>query len=297
MSSAVTGRAPAKVNLFLHVGPVDAAGFHPLCSLVAFADVGDRLTFAPGGSGFEVSGPFAEGVPTGPDNLVRRALEGLARDTGRELAGGWGLEKILPVAAGLGGGSADAGAALRLAADHLGLAPTDPALQRAARSIGADGPMCLASVSAWSEGYGEVLTPEPRLPPLPCVLVNPGVASPTGPVYRAYDLSPRPEADRPLPPQDWSVPGVIGWLKQQRNDLETPAVQLNPMIGQALATVAATPGIALARMSGSGATVFGLCHSPAEAEQAAAHLAALEPGWWVAATTLGAKARNGEPLR
>lgn len=278
----VTAFAPAKVNLFLHVGPVDSDGYHPLGSLAAFADVGDRLTARrqPGLS-LAVRGDFAEGLANEGDNLVLRALRALGVD---DLA--LTLDKGLPIAAGLGGGSADAGAALRLARALLDLPHDDAALEAVAATVGADGPMCLRARPAWAEGRGDVLTDEPRLPPLPCVLVNPGVPSPTGAVYRAYDAAPR-TADRPAPPADWSVAGVIDWLAEQRNDLEAPAVALNPLIGETIRAVAAS-GVDLARMSGSGATVFGLCATPEAAHAAAARLSEDRPDWWVRACTLGA---------
>ena len=266
---------------------MDAAGYHPLSSLVAFADVGDQVRWVPDGQKLTVTGPFAHEVPTGPDNLIERAMAQLSAATDRGLGGGWHLDKQLPVASGVGGGSADAGAALRLAAQRLGLAVDDPAVVAAARSIGADGPMCLASQTAWTEGYGEMLMPEPRLPPLPCVLVNPGVPSPTGAVYRAYDEAPVGSADRPAPPPDWSVSSIIAWLAVQRNDLQAPAIALEPRIAGVLEAVAATPKVALARMSGSGATVFGLCASQGEAEAAATALSVRYPDWWIRACTLG----------
>lgn len=280
--SVFTAFAPAKVNLFLHVGPADGDGYHPLVSLTAFADVGDRLTARRGDAlSLAVAGDFAAGLATEGDNLVLRALRALGVD---DMA--LTLDKGLPVAAGLGGGSADAGAALRLARALLDLPHDDAALETVAATVGADGPMCLRARPAWAEGRGDVLTDEPRLPPLPCVLVNPGVPSPTGVVYRAYDAAPR-IADRPVPPADWSAPGVIAWLAEQRNDLEAPAVALNPVIGEAVRAVAAS-GVDLARMSGSGATVFGLCATPQAAAAAAARLSADRPDWWVRVCALGA---------
>jgi len=278
--------APAKVNLFLHVGPPEANGYHPLCSLVAFADVGDQVEAEPAEAlSLTMSGPFAGALAdeATDDNLVLRALRAIGAPPLRLT-----LDKRLPVAAGLGGGSADAGAALRLAREALSLPLSDADLIAAARTVGADGPMCLFAAPAWAEGHGERLTPEPRLPPLPAVLVNPGVPSPTGAVYQAYDESPTGSIERPSEPDDWSVGGVIGWLRQQRNDLEAPAVRLQPLIGDALAALDVAPGVALARMSGSGATVFGLCPSPEQAATAAAAIRARHPGWWVEATQLGA---------
>ena len=272
--------APAKVNLFLHVGPPAADGYHPLASLVVFADVGDHLTATPAGTlSLSVTGPFSAGLDG--DNLILKAL----RDLGSPPLA-ITLDKRLPIAAGLGGGSSDAGAALRLTrAFDPDL--TDADLLRAAAVVGADGPMCLFPRAAWAQGRGDVLTPEPKLPPLHALLVNPGVPSPTGPVYRAYDAAARGEADCPPPPADWSTAGVIAWLADQRNDLEGPATGLNPAIGEAIAAVAGTSGVSLARMSGSGATVFGLCPDADAAQAAAAALSAAHPDWWIQPCVLG----------
>ena len=282
--------APAKVNLFLHVGPVDADGYHPLSSLAVFADVGDVVTVERADRlSLTVTGPFGAGLAGEGDNLILRALRALGRAAGiSEPPLAVTLDKRLPIAAGLGGGSSDAGAALRLAREALGLTLDDGALTAVAVEIGADGPMCLLARTAWAEGRGERLTPEPRLPPLPAVLVNPGVPSPTGAVYRAYDAGPGATPDRPAAPADWSVEAVIDWLAHQRNDLQTPAIGLEPVIGRALDAVAATSGVALARMSGSGATVFGLCRTGPDAEAAAQALAGAHPGWWVRPCVLGA---------
>lgn len=279
----LTALAPAKVNLFLHVGPVAGDGYHPLASLVAFADVGDRVTVeAAEALSLTVGGPFGGGL-TGPDNLILKALRALGETPGLAAT----LDKQLPIAAGLGGGSSDAGAALRLAREALDLRLDDAALGKVAGVVGADGPMCLFPRTAWAEGRGDALTPEPRLPSLHAVLVNPGVPSPTGAVYRAYDAGPARAADRPAPPADWTVETVIDWLAVQRNDLQDPAVALEPVIGEALGAVAATPGVALARMSGSGATVFGLCFDADAAAMAAERLSAWRSGWWVRACVLG----------
>ena len=191
------------------------------------------------------------------------------------------LDKQLPVAAGLGGGSSDAGAALKLARDALGLPFGDAALAEIAAGLGADGPMCLHARAAWAEGRGDVLTFETSLPPLPALLVNPGVSSSTGAVYRAFDDGRAGQADRPAPPSDWAPLSVIDWLAIQRNDLQTPAVTLAPAIGEALEATAALPGVRLTRMSGSGATVFALFDTTAGAEAAAGALTALQPAWWI----------------
>jgi len=290
------GLAPAKLNLFLHVGPVQPDGYHPLSSLVAFADIGDELTVEPADRlSLEVGGPYGAGLSAGEDNLVLRALRRLGEVAGIGEPGlKVVLDKRLPVAAGLGGGSADAGAALRLARRVLDLPLDDAVLEAAGAAVGADGAMCVRSRPAWSEGRGERLTPAPDLPALPVVLVNPGAPSSTAAVYRAYDVAPR-QADRPDPPAAWSVEAVIDWLAGQRNDLEAPAMALEPRIAEARDHVATTEGVALARMSGSGATIFGLCRTAEQARQAAEGLAAAYPQSWVRQATIRGDG-NGEVL-
>ncbi len=275
--------APAKVNLFLHVGPLAADGYHPLASLVAFADVGDRLTVEPAERlSLTVAGPFAGALEGEDDNLVLRAARALGAAAGIGEPGlRITLDKQLPVAAGLGGGSSDAGAVLKLARDALGLPFDDAALAEIAASLGADGPMCLHARAAWAGGRGDVLAFETALPPLPALLVNPGVPSSTGAVYRAFDAGGPGQADTPPPPLDWSAPALVAWLQTQRNDLEAPAVALQPVIGEALAAVAALAGARLTRMSGSGATVFALFDSPRAAEEAGRTLQSRRPDWWI----------------
>ena len=288
-SPNLTSLAPAKINLFLHVGPAADDGYHPLASLVAFADVGDALTVTRADTlSLAVTGPFGGALAGEGDNLILRGLRALGE------AAGIGappvavtLDKQLPIAAGLGGGSADAGTAIRLTAQLLDLDLDEAALEAVAGVVGADGPMCLRARSAWAEGRGDVLTEAPDLPPLPAVLFNPGAPSSTGAVYRAYDDGPINGADRPAPPAAWSVAAVIDWLAAQRNDLEAPALALTPVIGQALDAVAGAPGVDLARMSGSGATVFGLCRTVEASEAAARALGAAWPQAWVRATRLG----------
>lgn len=287
--AARSALAPAKVNLFLHVGPVDDAGYHPLASLVAFADIGDRVAVAPSDRlSLTVGGPFAAGLEGAGDNLILRALRALGEVAGiGEPRLAVTLDKRLPIAAGLGGGSSDAGAALRLARDALGLDLDDATLADIAGTIGADGPMCLHARTAWAQGRGDRLTPEPRLPPLPALLINPGVPSPTGEVYRAYDAGPARAADLPPPPPSWDVGAVIDWLADQRNDLQPPAASRTPAIAAALAAAGTLPGARQARMSGSGATVFVLCETQAEAVLAGRLLAENHPDWWIMPTNLG----------
>lgn len=262
-----------------------------MSSLVAFADVGDRVRVAHADRmSLTVSGPFAGALAPDEDNLILRVLRTLGHAAGiGEPSLALTLEKNLPIAAGLGGGSSDAGAALKLAHRALGLDLSDEALARMSCVVGADGPMCLAMRSAWAEGIGDRLTFEPALPPLHAVLANPGRPSPTGAVYRAYDAGPPQSADRPAPPADWSAASVIDWLAGQRNDLEAPAAALEPAIGVALSEMAAT-GARLTRMSGSGATVFGLFDTADAAARAAADLRDEHGDWWVRATVLGGDA-------
>ena len=228
-----------------------------------------------------MTGPFGKPLAGEGDNLILRALRALG-----EPALAVTLDKRLPIAAGLGGGSSDAGAALRLADQALGLELGETRLAELSKTVGADGPMCLAMRSAWAEGIGDRLTFEPSLPSLHAVLVNPGRPSPTGAVYRAYDAGPPRTADRPQPPEDWSPASVIDWLAAQRNDLQAPAVSLEPAIGEALSAVAAT-GARLTRMSGSGATVFGLFADAESAAEAADKLHSKHDDWWVIPTVLG----------
>jgi 4-diphosphocytidyl-2-C-methyl-D-erythritol kinase len=287
VSDALSGLAPAKINLLLHVGPVRADGYHPLVSLTVFADVGDRVTVRRAETlSLTVEGPFAAGLDGQGDNLILKALRALGEAAGiGEPPVAVTLDKRLPIAAGLGGGSADAGAALRLTARLLDLDMPETELELLALAAGADGPMCLRARPAWASGIGEVLEDEPRLPTLHGVLLNPGLPSPTGGVYRAYDAAPK-AADRPAPLADWSSTAVIAWLAAQRNDLEAPALAVTPGIEEALAAMRAAPACRLTRMSGSGATVFGLFDDRAAAIEAA--FALDRPGWWARPVVLGA---------
>ncbi len=243
-------------------------------------EASDRLSL-------DIVGPFGAMLTGEADNLILKALRALGE------AAGIGaplvrvtLDKRLPIAAGLGGGSSDAGAALRLTDRLLGLDLGEDRLSAVSRVVGADGPMCLSVRPAWAEGIGERLTPEPRLPPLHAVLVNPGRPSPTGAVYRAYDAGPARTAERPEPPERWSSADVIDWLAAQRNDLQVPAIDLEPAIGEALAAVAST-GARLTRMSGSGATVFGLFDTASRAASAVEALGRVQPAWWIQQAMLG----------
>lgn len=234
-----------------------------------------------------VTGPFGDALTGQGDNLILTALRRLGEAAGiGDPAVAVALDKRLPIAAGLGGGSSDAAVALRLTDAVLQLDLGEARLAEIARVIGADGPMCLAGRTAWAEGVGDRLTLEPRLPPLHVVLANPGRPSPTGAVYRAYDSGPVRPVDRPAPPSDWTPPVVIDWLARQRNDLQAPAAALEPAIARALTAMDAA-GSRLTRMSGSGATVFGLFDDAPAADAAAEALRADHGDWWVTATLLG----------
>jgi len=278
--------APAKVNLFLHVGGPDAEGYHPISSLMVFADVGDQVMIqAADAPAFETSGPFGAAVPSEGDNLVTRAARAFhARLGGPIPPYRLILDKRLPIAAGLGGGSSDVGAALKLLRDALAPSLTDDDLEPLAASLGADGAACLRATALMAEGRGEALSPAPALPALHAVLVNPGVPSPTGAVYRAYDAAVHPGgAERPFLPENLeSVEEVAAWLAAAtRNDLEAPAIRLEPRIGEALDVLREEPESLLVRMSGSGATCFALCAGDIEAETLAERIEQARPDWWV----------------
>lgn len=283
--------APAKVNLFLHVGAPRPDGYHPLCSWMVFADVGDTVAVQPAEEPeFVVDGPFSAGLMMETNNLVVRAAEALlSRMPGERPALKLILDKRLPIAAGLGGGSSDAGATLRLLRDVLKLPVGDAALEAVAADLGADGPACLWGYSAVAENVGDALTAAPRIPPLDAVLVNPRRPAPTGKVYAAFDAAGAPgTADRPhLPDHLENAEEVAYVLEHCRNDLEAPAIGVEPCIGEVLDTLRNEPEVLLARMSGSGATCFALCASEIEASGLAERLESMRPGWWVRRCRLG----------
>lgn len=290
MSLLVT-RAPAKINLTLHVlGRRAGDGYHELESLVVFTGAGDTLSLVPGSDlTLTVSGPTAG--PAGPldDNLVIRAARHLARVRPGLAHGAFHLVKRLPVAAGIGGGSSDAAAALRLLAHLNGIAPDDPDLLAAARATGADVPVCLDPRARMMLGAGESIGPALALAPLPAVLINPGVPVETAPVFRALGLSVgarHPGAAHPEIAAGTDAATLVRTLLPTRNDLEAPALTVAPVIADALEALRGRPGCRLARMSGSGATVFGLFASRSDAARAARGLRAAYPGWWVASAML-----------
>lgn len=266
----------AKLNLALHVRARQADGYHALETLFAFCADGDvvALTDAPG---LAIAGPFAAGLDAGPDNLIARAAAAFAARFGVGGDAGFRLDKRLPVAAGIGGGSADAGAALRLLARRHGVAVDAPALLDLAAGLGADVPACLLSRAVRGEGRGDRLEPVAPLPPCPVLLVNPRVPLPTGPVFAGWDGADRGAlaAGEPL------AAALAG-----RNDLEAPALALRPEVGEVLALLRARAAARLVRMSGSGATCFALFDDEAARDAADAAVAAARPDWWRLPTRL-----------
>jgi 4-diphosphocytidyl-2-C-methyl-D-erythritol kinase len=306
--------APAKINLYLHVGPQDQNNYHPLDSLVTFADIGDSLGFEQGLKGLSCDGPFSDGLCTGPDNLIEKARSQFEAYLGQSLGGHFHLTKNLPVASGLGGGSSDAGAALKLLRNAFRADMDNASLEAMAAKIGADGVMCLWVRSAIAKGYGETLS-YMTLPLLPCVLINPMVLSPTKLVYDGFDqlglfepLEPRglegtnrfldkniyqyknlepilPSAKTKIALN--SVIEVVHALNGTRNDLEASAIKINPVIAEVLGDLLRHKETLFARMSGSGATCFALCASMDEAKSLAEKLMLDWSKAWIRPCTLG----------
>lgn len=278
----LTITAPAKLNLFLHVGPRAEDGYHAIASLAVFPDLADQLTFlrVTKGVSLDVTGPFADAAGNGEPNLVMRAVRAFGVD-GLAIA----LEKKIPVAAGLGGGSADAAATLR-ALDALfpGTHSADE-LARIALSLGADVPMCLASTPVFAQGRGERLTPAPAMPVVPMVLVNPRIAVATAQVFGA--LKHRSGAHIPPHPGRFeSVAALAHWLGHTTNDLEAPAREIAPVIGEVLAALRAQSPL-FAAMTGSGATCFAIFADMELANKASAALRKQHEKWWIAVAQNG----------
>jgi 4-diphosphocytidyl-2-C-methyl-D-erythritol kinase len=277
--------ARAKINLYLHVTGRRDDGYHQLESLVVFADAGDRLEAAPAQAlTLEIVGPQAAGLDAGPGNLVMRAAKALADRLGGEFGAKLKLEKNLPVASGIGGGSADAAAAIKLLARLWGANPGQHDLSGMALELGADVPVCLYGQPAIMSGIGERIEAAEGVPDFPAVLVNPGVHVSTPAVFKARTG----EFSKPAPIIE-RLAGRDGWiaaLAARGNDLEAPAKALAPAIADVLAALSKTAGCRLARMSGSGATCFGLYDDLAAAAAAAENIRGQQPGWWVRETTL-----------
>ena len=265
--------AYAKLNLALHVRAREVDGYHRIETLFAFCAHGDRLRVEAGeGLSLRIEGPFAAGLRAGEDNLVLRAARALSGHCGVSAGAALTLDKRLPVASGIGGGSADAAAALRLLCRWWDVDPGPGALHAIARNLGADVPACLASTAQRGTGRGDALTPAEAPSGMPVLLVNPGVSVSTAEVFRRWD-----GLDR----------GPLGDdYRAARNDLEPPALTLAPEIAAVLDALRAGPEPLLARMSGSGATCFALYGDEAARDAAAARIAAAHPAWWQLRTCL-----------
>ncbi|TKD51012.1 4-(cytidine 5'-diphospho)-2-C-methyl-D-erythritol kinase [Sphingomonas baiyangensis] len=274
--------APAKINLALHVRARRADGYHTLETLFAFVADGDVLHLDPSGApGLRITGPFAAGLsPDDPGNLVLCAEAAFRSQVAPVAPGAWLLDKRLPVASGIGGGSADAAAALRALARAHGVARDDPRLFAIAAALGSDVPACLLGRPALGRGRGERLDLLPPLPPLAVLLVNPLVPVSTAAVFARWD-----GVDRGALAHGAPLAVAIGG----RNDLEPPARALAPAIDDVLALLAAQQGVLLARMSGSGATCFALFDHADDRASAARAVVASQPGWWCLETTLAAQ--------
>lgn len=287
IGGACIEQAWAKVNLTLQVTGRRADGYHELESLVAFADIGDALRAEPAEAlTLRIDGPFAASLRGDDDNLVTRAARALAAETGRSPGAALSLTKNLPVASGIGGGSADAAAALRGLARLWNLSLPSAELEALALTLGADVPVCLRGEPAVMSGIGERLQPVPALPPLWLLLVNPGVAVSTAAVFAARTGAFASVAEPRLPPL--GLQDFVGWLGRRSNDLEAPASRLAPTIAEVLSALRELPACLLARMSGSGATCFGLFENEPAARAAAESVALQQPGWWVAPALLRA---------
>jgi 4-diphosphocytidyl-2-C-methyl-D-erythritol kinase len=281
--------APAKVNLTLRIVGRRADGYHDIESLVAFAPFGDRLSLRIGAKlDIAVSGPTAGQAGAVADNLVLRAARALAESIDGIKLGRFGLTKRLPAGAGLGGGSSDAAAALRLIAQANDLPLDDSRIGKAARATGADVPVCVDPRPRVMRGIGDILSAPLVLPKLGIVLVHPGVAVPTKDVFKALGLAPGVRHAAPLAA---AVPdereALLAWLVTERNDLEAAAIGIAPVIAEVLGAIATSPGCRLARMSGSGSACFGLFNSARAAMAAARSLSAARPAWWARAGSIG----------
>lgn len=278
--------AAAKLNLFLHVGPRGADGYHALESLVVFPEFGDRLFLEPASEFALVrTGAFAPALPDLPaEDLTARAVAGLSEICGRAPEFTIALEKNIPVAAGLGGGSADAAGAIRLICREWGVGLDDPQVRALAEGLGADVPMCLYSRPAWVAGAGEQVTPVAACADIHLLLVNPRVPLSTAQVFGAYAPA-DPVTELDIASVDLSTSeAIVGFLEHQHNDLAATAQRLCPMISEVLDGLVQSDGCRLARMSGSGPTCFAIFENDDSCKRAALDLAARHPGWWMLPT-------------
>ncbi len=290
--SAATEFAPAKVNLTLAVGRARADGMHPLSSLVVFADWGDELDAVEADTlSLSLAGERGAALADEKQNLVLKAAYALrAAAEQPELGAALTLTKRLPIAAGLGGGSADAAAALRLLNRFWDIGFSTQQLAEIGSVVGADVPACVYSRPLMMGSIGERISQLIAWPALPAVIVNPGRAVPTGPVFKAYDASHPDLLVAEKTPVAGSVTDALSVIAAGRNDLESPAIALEPAVAQTLEALSAAPGVKRARMSGSGASCFGLFETPEAAEAAAEALTRAHPDWTVQAVMFQAAA-------
>lgn len=290
----LTEHAPAKINLSLHVGPLNENGRHNLISLVTFADTdaADILTAEPASHfSLAVDGPFAQQSGPAKNNLVlkaARAMNDALDGSAPPLA--FRLQKRLPCAAGIGGGSADAGAALRLIVRAHGGESAQTMAEAVAPLLGGDVLACFRNLPGFMSGEGEIFEPVLSVPHLPALLINPGIACPTGEVFEAYDeVAPETIPEHPpLPDNRTALRAFVSWLKENtRNSLQSPAMSKHPEITKVLAAMQSLDGARMARMSGSGATCFALFDGIEQAEAAAASVHRQYPDWWVQSSLLG----------
>jgi 4-diphosphocytidyl-2-C-methyl-D-erythritol kinase len=277
--------ARAKVNLYLHVVGKRADGYHLLDSLIVFAESGDEIAVAAAEDlSLFIDGPFGAGLDAGPSNLVLRAAEGLRNLAGVKHGAAIRLTKNLPIASGIGGGSADAAATLVALMDLWQVKPDRTALYQLAEKLGADVPVCLDGHPSFVGGIGEDIQPAGQLPPAHILLVNPLVETPTPAVFKARsgDFSPAARWDRP--PK--TAQDLADFLVTRKNDLTAPAITVAPVVADVLSAIAATKNCLLSRLSGSGATCFGIFENAATAEAARQQIKTRHPNWWAVAAKI-----------
>ena len=288
MANSICEAARAKVNLTLHMKGKRRDGYHELESLVVFADVSDELVFTPASEDrLSLEGPFA-GLVNG-ENLVLKAKRAFASWLGVTVSGDFLLKKNIPVAAGLGGGSSDAAATIRALLKAYDRAEDTKTFIRQSAAIGADVPVCLQDSAAWMCGLGERVTPVSGLTPLPALLVNPGIKLSTAAVFKTLNAKPLQAEEAEAPPSfpGWRNPREAAvWLNEGRNDLEAPAIALEPAVKKVLDALRRLDDCMLSRLSGSGPTCFGIFLSQDAAAEAASEMRRSYPNWWVQATTL-----------
>lgn len=287
---------PAKINLSLKITGRREDGYHTLQSLVAFAECGDSLNLSPGILALQVTGPYTNGLADDlEDNLIIRTAKAYGESFPKAQLGKFVLEKNLPIASGIGGGSADAAAALRCLLrlnhdiDHSG-----KNISAICESLGADVPVCLASKTCFMSGIGEILSNAGVTTTLPAVLVNPGQPVSTADIFRALNL-PKGQSEQEPAPTFENENAFLEFVRSAKNDLEDPAISLVPIIADVKSALLASEGCWAARMSGSGATCFGLFDTIEDAQTAAQGLTRQHPDWWVQPTTLGDSNRIAQP--